>query len=266
MAVMYSHNGVIVMPRNITQVVYTPPQPHTLLIDKNGYIGEMQYAAGNTYFACMDTIADFSQSQLGQVTVIMPEFGETVIGERTYKTTKIGSQTWLAENLDLKIEGYTPGTWNDNSISFGYWSDDEATYGIDGTYQCGLLYNGLAVDYLQANKDSLFPGWRVPTKADLDLLINTAQATMLKAQDKTITSSWPLNWNGADSLRLNIIPCGTRYHGSYGYFGTHCDVWSITDSMVSNKWGLEFTQNGASEYNNFYYKNGYSVRLIKDAT
>lgn len=77
----------------ITQVAYAPPSAFTLIIDKNGYIGSKQPAAGNTYYAYLDKQADFSESGLGQVNIIVPEIGSVEIGERTYKTTKIGNQT-----------------------------------------------------------------------------------------------------------------------------------------------------------------------------
>ena len=92
-----------------------------------------------TYYATLDSRADFSDKELGQVTIIVPEIGSVEIGGRTYKTTKIGNQTWLAENLDLKIEGFTPGVWDTTKPSFMYQNNDENTYGWNGL-KCGLLY------------------------------------------------------------------------------------------------------------------------------
>jgi uncharacterized protein (TIGR02145 family) len=155
------------------------------------------------------------------------------IGGRKYPYVQIGNQLWLAENLDYKFDGCgiggsetpsTPHAW--------YYNNDEATYGIDGTYKCGLLYNWYAVDYLEQNKATLLPtGWHVATKDEWDTLIAFAggtslAGTKLKATNNSITSNWPANWNGTDDYGLKILPAGYlnmtfRSIGEWSMINTH---------------------------------------------
>lgn len=195
-----------------------------------------------------------------------------VIGGREYRVVTIGTQMWLAENLDYKFDGLTVGS---ESTSYSdpmanYYNNDEATYGVDGTYKCGLLYNWPAVKYLNDNKSTLLPdGWHVPTNDEWNTLatavggLDTAGAK-LKALDNSVTSDWPSGWNGSDDYGFNALPAGL-FGGSFSLLGERSDFWTATEKNSYSALSpfvniLDHMQSGWD-----YKKSGHSVRLVKDS-
>ena len=197
-----------------------------------------------------------------------------VIGGRVYKTVTIGTQTWLGENLDylfkvnnaqisLNPSGLpsTPACWYND---FG----NAATYGNDGTYKCGLLYNWHAVEYLENNKATLIPGWHVPTDDEWATMItylggNSKAGSLIKAPDKSVTSDWPSDWRASsEPCGFNALPCG-YYYNTFSSFGTSSRVWTGTATSWANAKFRNILKTGISWGENTR-TSGYSVRLVKD--
>lgn len=273
MAVTYSQNGTVV--RQIAPTTATSrridSQQGINVVDVNGYIGAVitDYFphADNTYFnnfAVVVNNADFSQSGLGQVTFITP--GTTDIGGRTYRTVNIGGVTWLAENLDYKFSGCNiGGSGTPSTPNAWYYNNDEATYGIDGTRKCGLLYNWYAVKLLNDNKATLCPGWHVPTDDEWTALANAVggtgvAGTRLKAADV----SWATSWGGTDDYGFGVLPAG-YYSGSFRYVGSFASFWPVTESG-SNAYGRYFDTGATMGQSTYGKYDGRSVRLVRDAS
>jgi uncharacterized protein (TIGR02145 family) len=168
-----------------------------------------------------------------------------VIGGRTYRTVTIGNQEWLAENLDYQFDyngsplpinetgnPSTPAAWY-------YNNDDGTTYGIDGTYKCGLLYNQYAVCYLNEHTDTLLPdGWHVPSGyewstmwAEIGERIGNIGnryncGLLLRARDGSVTSNWPSGWSGTDNYGFTVLPAGRYLNSSFIELGTSANFWT----------------------------------------
>ena len=181
------------------------------------------------------------------------------IGGKTYKTVKIGSQIWLAENLDLIWDGLTIGGSATTSQQARYYNNDEATYGYLAR-KCNLLYNGAAVDYLNSNRATLIPGWHVPSEAEWNTLISVGTSTQLKAANV----SWAFSWNGTDDFGFNLLPCGRSGSTWYG-IGTA--AYCITTSKNgARNWAKVFTTNASVSRDDLSGNQGGCIRLVKDAT
>ena len=207
--------------------------------------------------------------------------GHVTIGGRTYKTVKIGTQEWMAENLDYKfqVNGITipigasgipsnPAAW--------YFNNNETDYGIDGTYKCGLLYNQYAAKYLDDNKTTLLPdGWHVPTNSEYESLIvnvGSNSGMKLKSLDNSVMSGFPNDWNGTDDYAYNGLPCGRRdpdFAPGFSFFGLRGTWWtSIQDDSNTDRayfFQLVNDNNDAmiARYNKYL---AFSLRLVKDAS
>ena len=278
MSVIYSNHGIIVrggggVPFSLDSIVNIVPIQRMVVVDKNGYIGYditqyFQYS-GNTYYynyAILDNSADYSQSELGQVTFYTT--ANNIIGGREYRTVIIGGKEWLAENLDYKFPGLAIGSWSTNP-SAGYYANDEAQYGIDGSKKCGLLYNWYAVKYLEDHKSEYIPGWHVPTDAEWTALTNAVGAnsgTKLKAINNSVASgTWPTGWGGTDDYGFGVLPAGAYNNGSYYNVGSYGYFWSVSENSSSDACRRYFDTSASVTglYSNKTY--GCSLRLVKDS-
>lgn len=193
--------------------------------------------------------------------------GGANIGGRQYRTGIMpDGKEWFLENLDFKFCIIGAGGSPSYAAAW-YYNNDENTYGLDGTYKCGLLYNTYAVRVLQQNKKDLIDGWHVPTSAEWDALINACGGTStagknLKSLDNSITSAWPSGWNGFDIYGFNILPCG-KGGGSFEDFNTYAYFKTSTESGSSTI-SKRFSTANSSYSSNWSFSDAMSIRLIKD--
>lgn len=208
--------------------------------------------------------------------LVKPEGGgdSVVIGGRAYRTVTIGNQIWLAENLDYKWDVLNIGI-NPSVQSAVYYNNDEATYGING-YNCGLLYNSHAADYLEANKSTLLPsGWRVPSLEDFITLkdyINDSSNDGYKLSSNGL--SWAPNWNGSDDFGFSMIPSGQNswdlgvniwkfsaigQQACFKVLEHNYVVNRLNNSGINNQLRLSIINSQTN------YQANYSIRLVKDA-
>ena len=161
-----------------------------------------------------------------------------------YRTLKIGDQVWFTENLRTtkysdgsSIAHVTDNAQWDALVTGGYcWFENNNIYEIP----YGKLYNWYAVD----DQRSLCPvGWRIPTVADFNTLIEYLGGTDLAGgklkQEGTETWSDP-NTGATNSSGFTAVGSGNR--GSSGtwtpFFGYYTTFWGsnsckVPDTVVS---------------------------------
>jgi uncharacterized protein (TIGR02145 family) len=203
-----------------------------------------------------------------------------------YKTIVIGTQEWMAENLNTSI--YRNGdpiltnldnaTWQ--TTTSGAW----AYYNDDPSYACpfGKLYNWFAC----SDPRGLCPtGWHVPSDPDWNSLIYFLDPTVdsmyysFTAGGKmkstgTIESQdgfWHAPNAGADnSCGFSALPNAMRIaSGQYYQYGYGCHMWCITEFDNVNASSRAIPNGGGSILggNGNGYANkqqGFSVRCVKD--
>jgi uncharacterized protein (TIGR02145 family) len=132
---------------------------------------------------------------------------------KKYRTVKIGTQTWMAENLNFNASG---------SVCYNNQESSCNTY--------GRLY-----DWNTA-RTACPVGWRLPSDADWETLINFVgndAGTKLKS-----TSGWNNNGNGTDDFGFSALPGGDRWtDGSFFDVGGWGSWWSATEIDASYAWG-----------------------------
>ena len=201
-----------------------------------------------------------------------------------YKTIVIGTQEWMAENLNTSVyrngapivTGLTASQWA--ATSSGAW----AYYNGDSTRKCpyGKLYNF----YACSDSRQLCPtGWHVPTESDWSTLINFYDPGAQGGINWTNFAGGPLKstgttqagtglWNGPNTGATNVsgfsaLPGGfiTAIGASNntllnGYFWTSNEVNSTTG------YGRTFYHDPGSviQTANFGKRSGMSIRCIRD--
>jgi len=156
---------------------------------------------------------------------------------RTYRTAKIGSQVWMAENLAFTI---------DNAIGCYYNNDEKYK-------KYGRLY-----DWVEALCVSP-PGWHLPTKEEWEKLGDDTKK--LKAK-----TGWKDNGNGTDEYGFSALPGGSgSSDGSFYNVGGGGYWWSASEGDRDEAYSRYMYYYGEyaswSSYGKSYL---FSVRCVKD--
>lgn len=252
----------------IDNIVNIVPIDKMVVVDSNGYIGFdltnfFQYS-GNTYYynyAILSTVDDFSSKGLGRVTFYTP--ASNTIGGRTYNTVIIGGKEWMSENLDFKFSNLSVGQGSSSAEPrANYYHNDEATYGVNGN-KYGLLYNWIAVKYLEDHKSELMPGWHVPTVTEWDALATAVGGPDIAGTKLKSTTGWT-SGNGDGSYGFEAFPAGNQHLGSFYNVGTRARFWTINEYSSSNAYRRGFDLEAAIGLYDDAKSDGFSVRLVKD--
>lgn len=208
--------------------------------------------AGSALDDCPDLIASISSGGGGGDFIK----GTTIINGVEYPTVKINGLTWLAKNFNLLLDGVpiNPGTLN-----------TPAQYYPRNEYRniYGMLYNGAAVEYIEANKATICPGWHVPTKNEFDNLINYFNG--LNYLQKIICSQ-SYNHGAGDVIGFNLLPGGNwdKYFETFSYEGQNAYLYCI-DKSGSDFWHID-TSPGLVQFYTSYGDSEYALnlRLVRD--
>ncbi len=208
------------------------------------------------------------------------------IDGNVYETVKIGTQTWIVENLKTtryrngdSIHNISDATSWANLTTGGYCNYNNETY-YGSKYGC--LYNWYAV----SDSRNLAPvGWHVSTDADWAILQDYLIANGYNydgsttgnyiAKSLSATTDWSTNTSigsiGNDLSKNNksgftALPGGYRINnGSFANIGYHAFWWTTTESTPANAvyCYLHFSESTFTIYP--AAKNwGRSVRCVKD--
>ena len=201
---------------------------------------------------------------------------------QTYKTVSIGTQTWMAENLNYaytdvpyNYSGYTSDstswcysnaaanctkygrlyTWAAAMDSVGTWSANGKGCGYNKTCSPTYPVRGVCPE-----------GWHLPTQTEWKTLFTAVGGSSTAGKMLKSTSGWNSSGNGTDAYSFSALPAGYRDDdGYYDLEGLDADFWGSTEdySNLAYKMNLEYGDDYA--YLGVNYKSrGFSVRCVKD--
>ena len=188
---------------------------------------------------------------------------------RTYKTVTIGTQTWMAENINYETDSsFCYGDTLANCTKYGRlytWAAAMDSVGIWSTNGKGCGY-GTTCSPTYPVRGVCPEGWHLPTKAEFKTLFTAVDGQSTADKVLKSTSGWNSSGNGTDAFAFSALPAGYRnYYGEYFYEGDNAYFWSSTedDSKFAYNMYLYYDDGNAYMYNYKYY--GFSVRCLKDA-
>jgi uncharacterized protein (TIGR02145 family) len=163
---------------------------------------------------------------------------------KTYKTVKIGTQTWMAENLAYKTN---KGCWVYNNDK-----KNVAKY--------GYLYNWETANVVCP------AGWHLPTDAEWKILTDFLGGDSI-AGGKLKTST---GWDGTNESGFSALPAGYLGSDAYDFLGSNANFWSSTESSVTESCALGLYTGTIKSFRDkgkvkgVDKTDGFSVRCIKD--
>jgi uncharacterized protein (TIGR02145 family) len=189
---------------------------------------------------------------------------------QSYSVVKIGNLTWMAENLNFETAG-----------SFCPEGDSR------NCKRLGRLYSW-------AEASSVCPeGWRLPTKADFEALVNAASGDDAQSLSPSLAQSssqsragaalksrdgWFKKGNGSDEFGFNALPAGYRgavlktddgtvTGGKFDGIGGYAYFWSAdedAENPESNAFYLFLSFSSDAASLNAFAKEDYrSVRCVR---
>jgi uncharacterized protein (TIGR02145 family) len=218
---------------------------------KNGFfivfLFMLMYHTGYSQWVCGDTLTDVRDG-------------------KKYPTVQIGSQCWMAANLDIgtRIIG-TKNPSDNDTIEKYCWGDNPDSCLVHG----GLYTWDEMMDYTtyEGSRGICPAGWHIPSDEEIKELERTLGMDSATAELANV-------WRGTDqgtqmkvggSSGLNIMLSGARVStGSYMAINSYAYIYSSTESGT-NAWRrcVRTYDTQVGRFNTFPKTYGFSVRCVK---
>jgi len=209
------------------------------------------------------TFSSCSKDDNPVASIPVPVYDTLTYQGQTYKTVKIGSQTWFSENLNAgKFIGGSTHPMDNDTIEKHCYSNS--------TNNC-LLYGGFYT-WNEAMAYSTTPGaqgicpenWHIPTLAEYETLKSTVNndGNALKSKSQGIGEGVGTNSSGFSALL-------SGYRSQYGSFfslGYFSLMWTSTIYPPDETYNLHlFNSSNSIAFNYRYIEYSIPVRCLKNS-
>lgn len=258
-------------------VTATPSSPHAT-ITYNGSTGNVVTLAG-VYWVDVK-VTNGTGSNVYRIIIVRERkvldipwnetktYGNLTYANQTYKTVKIGTQTWMAENLNVKSTGTDSGQYYypnnpDSAKKYGRLYTWASLMGLADS--CNTLS---CASQVQLKHQGICPtGWHVPSYADWDTLMNAVGGSGVAGIELKSTAGWNRPGNdGTDTYGFRALPGGVVGGGSSGTIGNFGGWWSATESTIGDYAASPFMFYTSAEVNRMSNgkTHGFSARCLED--
>jgi uncharacterized protein (TIGR02145 family) len=179
-----------------------------------------------------------------------------------YKTVVIGTQTWMAENLNYAVSGSKCG--NGNSLSDGNTKSCD-TYGRLYSWATAMNNSASSTENPSGVQGVCPDGWHIPSNAEWNELRATVGGSSTAGTKLKSTSGWYNSGNGTDDYGFSALPGGSSRSDSFGNVGYYGYWWSATESSSDHAYYQEMYYDFSDvNTNNFFNYYLYSVRCVQN--
>ena len=203
---------------------------------------------------------------------------------QTYKTVTIGTQTWMAENLNYAYTDvpYSYAAYESDSTSWCFdnaldncamygrlytWSVAMDSVGVWSTKGKGCGYDKTCnVDSAGSVRGICPEGWHLPTQTEWGTLFAAVGGMSTAGKMLKSTSGWTSNGNGTDGYSFAALPADSRTAGGdYRNKGYFTNFWSSSEKDRGTVYTMSLTYYVENADLTYRYKpEGLSVRCVKD--
>ena len=241
---------------------------------------DMKNSSSSVFLSSGEETSDSSVNSSSSVALAIPcrtdaedncEYGE-LIDERdgqVYKTVKIGSQVWMAENLNYETDNsycYNDSssycakygrlyTWSAAMDSAGVWSDSAKGCGYGVLCSPKFAVQGVCPT-----------GWHLPDTTDWQILITAAGGWENAGKTLKSLSGW-LYFNSTDDYDFAALPGGFLYHsGMYDVVGSTAYLWTSIENTEKDyyAYSVVIAGDGIDSFTDGFKDNAYSIRCVKN--
>ncbi|MCL2281821.1 MAG: fibrobacter succinogenes major paralogous domain-containing protein [Fibromonadales bacterium] len=157
---------------------------------------------------------------------------------KTYKTVKIGTQTWMAENLNYDVPDNATDVCYDNN------SNNCATYGRLYNWSTAMALDpscnsSVCASQVQSKHRGICPsGWHIPSYADWGVLMTAVGGVSIAGTKLKATSGWSScgpsgsgsSYSCEDTYGFSALPGGYGFSdGSFDDVGDNGYWWSASE-------------------------------------
>lgn len=151
-----------------------------------------------------------------------------------FRTVRINSQTWMAENLSVTHfqngepipQATSPEDWikaGEDGLPMWTYFEFDPEHGA----KYGKLYNWYAV---MDERGIAPPGWRVPDFYDWVILSLGLGGPDVSGAHLKSKEGWKDDGNGTNSSGFNGLPAGSiSWNGDFHFYGVSTSWWSTTE-------------------------------------
>lgn len=163
---------------------------------------------------------------------------------QVYKTVTIGTQIWMAENLNYNTN---------DSYCYGNNASNCSKYGRLYTWSAAM--------------NACPSGWHLPSDTEWNTLWTAVGRTSTAGTKLKSTSGW-YSGNGTDSFGFAVLPAGYRNNdGNFRNEGDFADFWSSTENSSDGAYDWYFRYDDDNMYNYWSNKNyAHSVRCLRGSS
>ncbi len=210
----------------------------------------------NEYFCIVSDGISSDTSNIAIVTIISYNQIMDARDGQSYNTIAIGTQEWMAENLNYEDPSQQSWCYSNNSNNCDVY---------------GRLYTwDISISSQNANGNDICPeGWHLPSRSEWDDLTNYISSQGYAGREgdalKSI-SGWNNNQNGSNVFSFNALPAGFNTNtNEFSGLNVETGFWTSEAQngvraflYTLNSSGPQFVQSSSRK------SDGYSVRCLKN--
>jgi uncharacterized protein (TIGR02145 family) len=188
-----------------------------------------------------------------------------------YKVVKIGTQTWMGENLNtgVAIPSTVDQTVSPTIKKYGYADDDRNCQVFGGLYQWSAMMQGSPSDSgaIGTTRGICPVGWHVPTKKEWEYLCGYLGESVASVKLKEAgTTHWQAGNVATNESGFTALP-GGMYDGQFfSTMTSHAFIWTATTEKNTGwYYSTQFEYNSEKViFPKYHWREAAAIRCIMD--